>query len=183
MYRKSTHTNQYLNFNFNHPVDHKFGVIHALYYQASFWSQTISTDKLKNLTTIAPISLELVLSLSSAKGSIRTQSESFFSEIKDRWGLAMRHPMLLNLLCPWTLLGSSLHNLWRLLVATQNALVNRWMWMTHPCLSDAVSEKHLGQKHSKIIPLLLKETVLTPIHADTEHTLKLEDGIQTLLEI
>ena len=41
-HRKSTHTDKYINFNFNHPVDHKFGVISTLYHRAD----TIVTDNL-----------------------------------------------------------------------------------------------------------------------------------------
>ena len=42
IYRKSTHTDQYLNFNSNHPVDHKLGVIRTLYHRAD----TVVTDDL-----------------------------------------------------------------------------------------------------------------------------------------
>ena len=40
IYCKSTHTDQYLNFN--HPVDHTLGVIHTLYH----WVDTVVTDGL-----------------------------------------------------------------------------------------------------------------------------------------
>ena len=42
IYRKSTHIDQYLNFNSNHPVDHKLRVIRTLYHQAD----TVVTDDL-----------------------------------------------------------------------------------------------------------------------------------------
>jgi hypothetical protein len=40
IYRKPTHTDQYLNFTSNHPVQHKLGVINTLYHRPD----TVITD-------------------------------------------------------------------------------------------------------------------------------------------
>ena len=42
IYHKSTHTDQYLNFNSNHPVDYKLAVIRTLYHRAD----TVVTEDL-----------------------------------------------------------------------------------------------------------------------------------------
>ena len=44
IYHKSTHTDQFLNFNSNQPVDHNLGVIRTLYHRAD----TVITDDLDN---------------------------------------------------------------------------------------------------------------------------------------
>ncbi|XP_072033586.1 uncharacterized protein [Amphiura filiformis] len=40
IYRKPTHTDQYLNFSSNHPLQHKLGVIHTLFHRA----ETVISD-------------------------------------------------------------------------------------------------------------------------------------------
>ncbi|XP_072017038.1 uncharacterized protein [Amphiura filiformis] len=41
IYRKPTHTDQYLNFSSNHPLQHKLGVIHTLFHRA----ETVISDQ------------------------------------------------------------------------------------------------------------------------------------------
>jgi len=52
IYRKPTHSNRYLNFNSNHPIEHKSAVINSLVYSANY---LISSDDWKELEHIRDV--------------------------------------------------------------------------------------------------------------------------------
>lgn len=80
VYRKPTHTNQYLRFDSHHPLEHKLGVIRTLHRREN----TIPTDSVNVVTPAGLLSkqdLQNTLSNSRERKDIRCLSETLGNPI------------------------------------------------------------------------------------------------------